>query len=362
MDIKRKKTKMINLGKLKIGGNSPVSVQSMTKSKINNTGTIIKEIEELKESGCEVIRIAVPDHDSVKNLEGLVREGLFTDVPVVADIHFDYRLALESIKAGVDGIRINPGNIGSIERTAKVVEAAREKGVAIRIGVNSGSIDKKILKKNKGVLRDSMVESAMENIKIMENLNFYNFKISAKASSVLDTISVYRTISDKADYPLHLGVTEAGPMFRGSIKSSVGIGVLLADGIGDTIRVSLTERSIEEVRAAYLILSSLKLRSIGVDIISCPTCGRTKVDLPEIVKEVEAMVLEVKNDLKLAVMGCIVNGPREAKHADMGVAFGKEKAALFLKGSVIKRVPKDMIIDEFREELKKLIEFKGEKN
>lgn len=275
--------------------------------------------------------------------------------PIVADIHFDYRLALECIEAGVDGIRINPGNIGGSERTAKIVEAAKNSDIAIRIGINSGSIDKKILKKNKGMLRDSMVESAMENIKIMEKLGFYNFKISAKASSVLDTISIYRAISEKTTVPLHLGVTEAGLMFRGSIKSSVGLGVLLADGIGDTIRVSLTEKSHEEVRAGYLILSSLELRAMGVDIISCPTCGRTMVDLPGIVKEVEAMTIGLKDDLKLAVMGCIVNGPGEAKDADLGIAFGKNKAALFLKGSVLKRISKEMIIDDFREELKKLI-------
>ena len=355
MEIKRKKTKQIKLGRLKIGGCSPISVQSMTKSKISNTGAITGEIKDLIDYGCEVIRIAVPDGDAVLDLGKLVDQGLFKDIPVIADIHFDYRLALDCIETGVDGIRINPGNIGGAERTAKVVEAAKKNAVAIRIGINSGSIDKKMMKKNKGILRDSMVESAMENIRIMENLRFYNFKISAKASSVLDTISVYRAISEKTDYPLHLGVTEAGPMFRGSIKSSVGLGVLLAEGIGDTIRVSLTERSVEEVRAGYLILSSLQLRAMGVDIISCPTCGRTRVDLPEMVREVEAMTEGIKNDLKLAVMGCIVNGPGEAKDADLGIAFGKDKAALFLNGSVIKRVEKNRVIDEFRKELKKLV-------
>ncbi|MFC2159477.1 flavodoxin-dependent (E)-4-hydroxy-3-methylbut-2-enyl-diphosphate synthase [Actinomycetota bacterium] len=353
--MQRKKTRKIKLGRLDIGGGSPVSVQSMTKSKINNTTAIKNEIKELIACGCEVIRIAIPEKDAIRDLKRLIDDGLFTEVPVVADIHFDYKLALECIKVGVDGIRINPGNIGSAERTTKVIEAAKNSGITIRIGINSGSIDKKILKKNKGVIRDSMVESAMENIRIIEKLGFYNFKISAKASSVLDTINVYRAISEKTQVPLHLGVTEAGPMFRGSIKSSVGLGVLLADGIGDTIRVSLTERSSSEVRAGYLILSSLELRAMGVDIISCPTCGRTRVDLPDIVREVEAMTVGVKNDLKLAVMGCIVNGPGEAKDADLGIAFGKDKAALFLKGSVLKRVAKDIIIDEFREELKKLI-------
>jgi (E)-4-hydroxy-3-methylbut-2-enyl-diphosphate synthase len=355
MEIQRKKTRKIKLGGLDIGGGSPVSVQSMTKSKINSTAAIRNEIKELIACGCEVIRIAIPEKEAIQDLRRLIEDGLFTDVPIVADIHFDYRLALECIEAGVDGIRINPGNIGGSERTAKVVEAAKKSGIAIRIGINSGSIDKKILKKNKGMIVDSMVDSAMENIRIMEKLGFYNFKISAKASSVMDTIEVYRAISEKTKVPLHLGVTEAGPMFRGSIKSSVGLGVLLADGIGDTIRVSLTEKSASEVRAGYLILSSLELRAMGIDIISCPTCGRTRVDLPEIVREVEAMTVGVKNDLKLAVMGCIVNGPGEAKDADIGIAFGKDKAALFLKGSVLKRVTKDRVIDEFREELKKLI-------
>ncbi|MFC2145274.1 flavodoxin-dependent (E)-4-hydroxy-3-methylbut-2-enyl-diphosphate synthase [Actinomycetota bacterium] len=355
MEIQRKKTRKIRLGRLDIGGGSPVSVQSMTKSKINNTSAIKNEIEELIACGCEVIRIAIPEKDAILDLKRLIDDGLFTEVPVVADIHFDYKLALECIEAGVNGIRINPGNIGGAERTAKVIEAAKNSGIAVRVGINSGSIDKKILKKNKGLIRDSMVESAMENIRIIEKLGFYNFKISAKASSVMDTINVYRAISEKTQVPLHLGVTEAGPMFRGSIKSSVGLGVLLADGIGDTIRVSLTERSSREVRAGYLILSSLELRAMGVDIISCPTCGRTMVDLPGIVREVEAMTVGVKNDLKLAVMGCIVNGPGEAKDADLGIAFGKNKAALFLKGTVLKRVAKDIIIDEFKEELKKLI-------
>jgi (E)-4-hydroxy-3-methylbut-2-enyl-diphosphate synthase len=355
MEIQRRKTRKIKLGGIDIGGGSPISVQSMIKSKICDTTAVKNEIDELIDCGCEIIRIAIPEKEAVKYLKKLIDNGFFRDVPIVADIHFDYRIALECIKVGVDGIRINPGNIGGGERTAKVIEAAKDKNIAIRIGINSGSIDKKIFKKNRGNLRDSMVESAMENIRIMEKFKFHNYKISAKASSVLDTISVYRVISEKTQVPLHLGVTEAGPMIRGSIKSSVGLGVLLSDGIGDTIRVSLTESSPEEVRAGYLILSSLELRAIGVDIISCPTCGRTRVDLLSIVKEVESMTAGIKNNLKLAVMGCIVNGPGEAKDADLGIAFGKDKAALFLKGSVLKRVNKDIVIDEFRKELKKLI-------
>jgi len=355
MKITRKKTKEIMLGKLKIGGGSPISIQSMTKSKIADTIIIKKEIRELTSSGCEIIRIAIPDGCAVAAFKKLINSNVF-DVPVVADIHFDYRLAIECVEAGADGIRINPGNIGGYERTAKVIESAKKSHAAVRIGINSGSIDKNILKKNNGDMRSSMVESAMENIRILEGLDFFNFKISAKASSVLDTIDIYRAISGKCSYPLHLGVTEAGPLMRGIVKSSVGLGVLLAEGIGDTIRVSLTDRSVEEVMAGHLILSSLGLRSSGIDIVSCPTCGRTMVDLPAIVDEVEKMTSNIKMDLKLAVMGCIVNGPGEARDADLGIAFGKEKAALFLKGSVIKRVKKDRILEEFKEQLQKLIQ------
>ncbi|MCD4669454.1 MAG: flavodoxin-dependent (E)-4-hydroxy-3-methylbut-2-enyl-diphosphate synthase [Actinomycetia bacterium] len=354
MKIIRKKTREIRLGKLKTGNGNPISIQSMTKSKIADTAGIENEILELMDCGCEVIRIAVPDEDAAVALKKLIESGIFA-VPVVADIHFDYRLALECIRAGADGIRINPGNIGGYERTAKVIESAKRSGTAVRIGINAGSIDKKVLKKNKGDMKSSMVESAMENIKLLESLDFYNFKISAKASSVLDTIRVYRAISAKCGYPLHLGVTEAGPLLRGTVKSSVGLGVLLAEGIGDTIRVSLTERSVEEVRTGRFILSSLELKSSGIDIVSCPTCGRTMVDLSGIVREVEKMVSNVKKDLKLAVMGCIVNGPGEARDADLGIAFGREKAALFLKGSVIRRVKKDRILEEFKKELQKLI-------
>lgn len=353
MEINRKKTREIKLGKLKIGSGNPISVQSMTKSRITATTVIKNEIKELEEWGCEVIRIAIPDREAPKELKKLIDSRIF-NVPVVADIHFDHRLALECIEAGSDGIRINPGNIGGFERTAKVIESAKKKGIAVRIGINSGSIDKKALKKNRGEIRASMVESTMENIKLMERLGFYNFKISAKASSVPDTISIYRTISEKCEYPLHLGVTEAGPLLRGAVKSSVGIGVLLAEGIGDTIRVSLTEKSVEEVKAGHLILASLGLRSSGVDIISCPACGRTTVDLPKIAAEVEKMAARTSSGVKLAVMGCIVNGPGEAKDADLGIAFGRKKAAIFLKGSVLKRVEKDLVLEEFARELKKM--------
>ncbi|PIU28645.1 MAG: 4-hydroxy-3-methylbut-2-en-1-yl diphosphate synthase [Candidatus Hydromicrobium americanum] len=354
MQIKRKKTRIIQVGKLKIGGSSPIIVQSMTKSKLEDLGGIRSEIKEMIGSGCELIRIAVPEKRSISYLKRLIDEGIFS-VPVVADIQFDYRLALECMDIGIDGIRINPGNIGGHKRVGEIVEKAKRKKVVVRIGINSGSIDKKILKENNGNIVNSMVESALENVRLLESLKFKNFKISAKASSVLDTINVYELVSNKVDYPLHLGVTEAGPKFRGSIKSSVGIGILLSKGIGDTIRVSLTGKSIDEVKAAYIILNSLGLRKVGVDIISCPTCGRTTDDLEQIVDEIEKLTADVKENLKLAVMGCIVNGPGEAKDADLGIAFGKDKAAVFLKGRVIKRVDKNIAAKELKKELERLV-------
>jgi len=354
MQIKRKKTRIIQVGKLKIGGSSPIIVQSMTKSKLEDLGGIRSEIKEMIGSGCELIRIAVPKKRSISYLKRLIDEGIFS-VPVVADIQFDYRLALECMDIGIDGIRINPGNIGGHKRVGEIVEKAKRKKVVVRIGINSGSIDKKILKENNGNIVNSMVESALENVRLLESLKFKNFKISAKASSVLDTINVYELVSNKVDYPLHLGVTEAGPKFRGSIKSSVGIGILLSKGIGDTIRVSLTGKSIDEVKAAYIILNSLGLRKVGVDIISCPTCGRTTDDLEQIVDEIEKLTADVKENLKLAVMGCIVNGPGEAKDADLGIAFGKDKAAVFLKGRVIKRVDKNIAAKELKKELERLV-------
>ncbi len=354
MKIKRKKTRVIQVGRLKIGGDNPIAVQSMTKSSLEDPAGIRNEIKKLIESGCEIIRIAVPDSRSVKSLRKLAGEGIFS-VPVVADIHFDYKLALDCMDIGIDGIRINPGNIGGITKTSAIIEKAKKKGIAVRIGINSGSIDKRILKKNKGNIVDSMIESALENVKLLESLKFNNFKISAKASSVWDTININEIISDKIDYPLHLGVTEAGPLFSGSIKSSVGIGILLSKGIGDTIRVSLTESSADEVKAGYAILSSLNLRKKGVDIISCPTCGRNTENLKKMVHTVEKLTAGVKKSLKLALMGCFVNGPEEAKDADLGIAFGRTKAAIFLKGKIIKRVDKNMAMEEFEKELEKLI-------
>ncbi|MCL5071531.1 MAG: flavodoxin-dependent (E)-4-hydroxy-3-methylbut-2-enyl-diphosphate synthase [Actinobacteria bacterium] len=350
MIIQRKKTREIRVGALKIGGDNPIFVQSMLKNKLAGNDAAKSEIIELMDNGCEIIRLAIPDKDAVYYLHNLIKNKIFK-VPVVADIQFDYKLALECADAGVDCIRVNPGNIGTPEMLEKVVKKVKEKDIAIRIGINSGSIEKKILKKNKGDIVNSIVESTLENVRFMENLKFYNFKISAKASSVMETITIYEIISDKIDYPLHLGVTEAGPLFTGSIKSSVGLGILLAKGIGDTIRVSLTDRSVSEVKAAYTILKSLNLRKFGVNLTSCPTCGRTRVNLKNFVEKVEISTANIKENIKIAVMGCIVNGPGEAKDADIGIAFGKEQAAIFVKGKILKRVNKEKALDIFIEEI-----------
>lgn len=355
MKIKRKNTRVITVGNTKIGGDYPVAVQSMLKNRIENRCAIISEIKELENSGCEIIRIALPDCEAVDFFSRLKKEGAFGLLPVVADIHFDYRLALDALDAGADCVRINPGNIGGYERLGQIVFKAKQLGAAVRIGVNSGSIDKKILKKNSGNITRAMVESVIENIIFFESNDFYNFKISAKASSVLDTLDIYREISSKVDYPLHIGITEAGPVFTGSIKSAVGLGILLSEGIGDTLRVSLTDKSSVEVRAAYTILSSLGLRYHGVDIISCPTCGRTEVDLKKIIQKIEQITRSINSDLKIAVMGCIVNGPGEAREADIGLAYGKGKAAIFKKGKILKRVKASIAIEEFEKEIKSFI-------
>jgi (E)-4-hydroxy-3-methylbut-2-enyl-diphosphate synthase len=353
--IKRKQTKEITLGKKKIGALNPILVQSMIKNKIFHETLLKAEITELINAGCEVVRIAVTDKDSICHIKSLIKEGFFDIVPLVADIQFDYELALLALEAGVQCVRINPGNIGGLEKTIEIIKKAKEKHACIRIGVNSGSIDKAILRMSAKDPRQAMIESALGYVRFFENAGFYNFKISAKASSVTDSIFVYKSLSEKINYPLHLGITEAGSKFAGSIKSSVGLGILLYEGIGDTIRVSLTDNSINEVKAGYHILNSLNLRNYGVDIVSCPTCGRTQADLKNILHEIEEITGKVTKHLKIAVMGCIVNGPGEAKEADIGIALGINKAAIFLKGKVLRRVEIKDLLFEFENELNKLI-------
>ena len=348
----RRKTKIIKIGTKKIGGTNPVLVQSMCNTDTHNVQATAIQIKALEKEGCEIIRVAVLDMAAVKAL-GRIRKKI--KIPLVADIHFDYRLAIESIKAGADKIRINPGNIGSHDRLAQVAKAARLKNIPIRVGVNSGSLENEILKKYKGhPLPAALVESAIKNIRLLEKMNFYSIVVSLKSANVLHTISAYRLLSEKIKYPLHLGITEAGPPSTGIIKSAVGLGTLLAEGIGDTIRVSLTADPVDEVKAGWEILKALNLRTRGREIISCPTCGRTQIDLISLVKKVEAMTKDLKKPIKIAVMGCAVNGPGEAREADIGVAAGKKTGIIFRKGKVIKTVKEKDILQALMEEIKKL--------
>jgi len=327
--MKRRNTRQISIGNVKIGGGAPISVQSMTNTDTRDHLSTISQIRRLESVGCEIIRVAVPDMEAAEKL-GEIKKGI--SIPLIADIHFDYRLALKAIEEGVDGLRINPGNIGGKVKIKSVVEAAKDRKIPIRIGINSGSIEKKLLSKYGHPTPDAMVESALSNIAILESLNFHDIKVSLKASNVLDTVEAYRLISEKVGYPLHVGITEAGTSFSGTIKSSVGIGILLNEGIGDTIRVSLTADPVEEVRVGYEILKALGLRYRGINLISCPTCGRCEIDLINLANEIEGRLAHITMPLNIAVMGCVVNGPGEAKEADVGIAGGKGIGILFKIG------------------------------
>ena len=343
--FKRRKTRVIKVGDVLIGGDNPISIQSMTNTDTRNAEKTIEQIRELIIAGCEIIRVAVPDMEAAEALQE-IRKSI--SIPLIADIHFDYKLAIAAIKNGVDGLRLNPGNIGSEQNVQKVVEAARERKIPIRIGVNSGSLSREKIKKY-GVTATAIVESALEHVLILEKAGYYEMKISVKASSVPLTLDSYRLLSRKVDYPLHLGVTEAGTEFTGSIKSAIGIGTLLAEGIGDTIRVSLTSEPVAEIRVAKEILKSLDLRK-GMKIISCPTCGRTEIDLISIAREVEKRLASFsEHDLTIAVMGCVVNGPGEAREADFGLAGGKGEGLIFQKGKIIKKVSENRLVDELVE-------------
>jgi len=351
--MKRRFSREVKLGTLSIGGDAPISVQSMTNTDTQDVIATVAQARELEAAGCEVIRVAVPNMMAASVL-GDIKSGI--SAPLVADIHFDHRLALKALEEGVDGLRINPGNIGDAENVRAVVEAATEKGAPIRIGVNSGSLEKDLLQKYGHATPEAMVESAMRHVRILDEMDFHDIVISLKASDALRTIEAYRLIAERVDYPLHLGVTEAGTAFAGSIRSAVGIGVLLAEGIGDTIRVSLTDDPVKEVRAGYEILKSLGLRSYGPTIISCPTCGRCKIDLVRIAREVEARVANIKEPLKIAIMGCIVNGPGEAREADVGVAGGRGKGILFRKGEKLRGVSEEKLVDELMKEVKAILD------
>ncbi|SKC74136.1 flavodoxin-dependent (E)-4-hydroxy-3-methylbut-2-enyl-diphosphate synthase [Maledivibacter halophilus] len=350
MGIKRRKTKKIRCGDLFIGGDSPISIQSMTNTDTRDIKKTVTQIKRLQESGCEIVRIAIPDMEAAMAVEKIKRE---ISIPLVADIHFDYRLALKSIESGVDKLRINPGNIGDKERIKKVVCKAKEREIPIRIGVNAGSLEKKILEKH-GVTPKALVESAMSHIRILEDLNYDKIIVALKASNVKLTFDAYNLLSEKVDYPFHIGITEAGTVWRGTIKSSIGIGALLLNGLGDTLRVSLTGDPTQEVKVAKEILQSLNIRSFGINFISCPTCGRCQIDLEKFAKEIEDRLRDIRAPLTIAVMGCAVNGPGEAREADLGIAGGKNSALLFKKGKIIRKVPQDEIIDAVLEEVKKL--------
>ncbi|ACA56280.1 flavodoxin-dependent (E)-4-hydroxy-3-methylbut-2-enyl-diphosphate synthase [Clostridium botulinum] len=347
----RKLTKKVKVGSMYVGGDSPISIQSMTNTDTRDAKNTLNQINKLEEIGCDIIRCAVPDIEASEALKIITKES---KIPVVADIHFDYKLALESIKNGVDALRINPGNIGSMERVKMVAEAAKGKSIPIRVGVNSGSLKKDILDKYGRVCPEALVESALQHVNILEKCNFNDIVISIKSSNVMQMIESYRLISEKVNYPLHLGVTEAGTTFRGTIKSSVGIGTLLAEGIGDTIRVSITGDPLEEIKIGKEILRSLGYVNEGIEFVSCPTCGRTNIDLISIAEEVERRLLNCNKNIKVAVMGCVVNGPGEAREADIGIAGGKGEGLIFKKGEVIKKVKEKNIIDELIKEIEKM--------
>ncbi len=343
--IKRRNSKQIRIGDIKIGGDAPISVQSMCNTDTRDVSTTLKQINELAESGGEIVRLAVLNKDAAEALKEIVKKS---PVPLVADIHFDYRLAIQAINNGINALRLNPGNIGKRENVEKVVSLAKQQQIPIRIGVNAGSLEKELMDKEIP-LSEKMVQSALKHIQILEDLDFDLIKVSLKSSDVLTTIEAYRLIAQKIEYPLHLGVTEAGTLRGGIIKSSVGLGTLLAEGIGDTIRVSLTENPVEEVSAGFDILKSLGLRTRGVNFVSCPTCGRTQIDLISLAKKVEEKFKNFDKPITIATMGCAVNGPGEAKHADFGIAGGINEGYVFKKGEIVAKVPEDKLIEKLEE-------------
>ncbi len=345
----RKHTQEMQIGKVKIGGNNPIAVQSMLSLPSYDLEENVEQALELKNAGCDILRVAIPDMDSIKLIDAIKQK---VDIPLVADIHFDYKLAIESISAGIDKVRINPGNIGSEENVKAVAKACTAKNIPIRIGVNSGSLEKNILKKYTHPSPQAMCESALYNASLLEKFDFNNIAISLKSSSVQNTIEAYRLMAKKCVYPLHLGVTEAGTEVMGTIKSAIGIGSLLADGIGDTIRVSLTANPVKEIEAGINILKALNLYKNGIKFISCPTCGRTRIDVIKIANKIETALKDFKSDLTVAIMGCVVNGPGEAKEADIGIAGGNGCAVIFKKGQIFKKVDEEDIVPELLKEIK----------
>jgi (E)-4-hydroxy-3-methylbut-2-enyl-diphosphate synthase len=346
----RKKTCRIYIGNVPVGGASPVSVQSMTNTATSDVTATVSQIERLQNAGCEIVRVAVPDDQSADAISAIKKK---ISIPLVADIHFDHRLAIAAARAGADALRINPGNIGSVKKVRAVVDCARDMGISIRIGVNSGSLEKDIQKKYNGVTAEAMVESALRHVELLKSFDFHRIKVSLKASDVARTVDAYRLLSSKTDLPLHVGVTEAGSLYSGIVKSALGIGTLLGEGIGDTIRVSLTRDPVEEVRVGYEILKALGIRQRGPEIISCPTCGRCNIDLFNIVDQVEKALVSTSSPIKIAIMGCVVNGPGEAREADIGIAGGDGTGILFRKGRVVKKVPQEKLVEILLAEVEK---------
>ncbi|MDO4922350.1 MAG: flavodoxin-dependent (E)-4-hydroxy-3-methylbut-2-enyl-diphosphate synthase [Phascolarctobacterium sp.] len=350
--MERRTTRQLHVGGVLIGGGAPVAVQSMTNTHTDDAAATLAQIKQLAEAGCDIIRCAVPDMAAAEGLKTICKES---PIPVIADIHFDYRLALAAIDAGVDGLRLNPGNIGGEDRVRAVVEAAKVRQLPIRIGVNAGSLPKDLLEKYGHPTAEAMVEAAWRHIHILEDMDYRNIKISLKAHDVPLTLAAYRLMAAQCDYPLHVGITEAGTVNSGIIKSAVGIGTLLAEGIGDTIRVSLTGDPVNEVRVAYDILKALGLREHGPTLISCPTCGRTRINLEKLALEVERRLANISEPISVAVMGCVVNGPGEAREADVGLAGGIGEGLIFRKGQVLRKVSEDKLIDELFTEIDKIL-------
>lgn len=348
MDVLREKTKEIKIGDVVIGGNHPVAIQSMTNTKTENVEATVAQIQNLEAAGCEIIRCAVPTMEAALALKEIRRQ---IHIPLVADIHFDYRLAIAAIENGADKIRINPGNIGNEERLRAVVEKAKEYQVPIRVGVNSGSLEKHLLEKYGGVTAQGLAESALDKVRMIEEMGYDNLVVSIKSSDVIMCVKAHELIADECSYPLHVGITEAGTVYSGNVKSSVGLGIILYEGIGNTIRVSLTGDPVEEIKTAKLILKTLGLRKGGIEVVSCPTCGRTRIDLIDLANQVEDMVADIPLDIKVAVMGCVVNGPGEAREADIGIAGGVGEGLLIKKGEIVKKVKEEELLETLRQEL-----------
>lgn len=344
----RDDTRSIKIGNKKIGGGNPILIQSMTNTKTEDIEATVKQIHNLERAGCEIIRCTVPTQEAAEAIKEIKKQ---ISIPLVADIHFDYKMAIAAIENGADKIRINPGNIGSIENVRAVVRSAKERNVPIRVGVNSGSLEKKLLEKYSGVTAEGIVESALDKVKLIEDLGYDNLVVSIKSSDVLMCVKAHELLVKETDYPLHVGITESGTVQSGNIKSSIGLALILNQGIGDTIRVSLTGDPVEEIKSAKLILRTLGLRKGGIEVVSCPTCGRTQIDLISLANQVETMVTDFPLDIKVAVMGCVVNGPGEAKEADIGIAGGNGEGLLIKKGEIIKKVPENQLLSTLREEL-----------